>query len=481
MKLSVENTGHPSSPLEATEEVDVNRASRLRRLARVAAFLLAALCLLAALLPRILSMPVCHRLVTGRMAREVAGHLDVGRLHLRWLTPPVIEDLRFAAPDDQPVLELSRCRVTRSLWSFLCDSSTFGELRLEQPTFYLLLNGSTSNLSEAIKPTRVDEVPAKALRFVESIEHPAAGKIIVHNGRFVFQSAPRRDPVELLPFGVSATIHPRTTRAGPVVTIEPCQLADGIVLSRPLCNDLLKYVAPVLADATWVQGAFSAQVDAGTFPLDDVQHSKLRGRITIHQIAAGPGPIISEIAKRIGTPDAIQLVDESQIEFQMSDRSIRHSGLRFQLGRFAVETSGTVGLDESMQLAVDIHFPPEDASGSELGERLAGRILTLPITGTLSQPRIDWRQLAEHHPLLDEWIANRLQHPEQTPVLDALRQFRRGNATVDPAPSPRPILRRLFPGVMRTLDAGGVSISPSPSEPLPLPAAEPADPSDPPT
>ena len=185
MKLSAENTGRPISPLDATGNVTgAKRASGRRRLARVAVFLVSGLCLLVVLLPRILSLPVCHRMLTRRIADDVAGNLEVGRVQLRWLTPPVIEGVRFAAPDNRPVLELDRCLVTRSLWSFCRDPSTFGELRLEQPTFFLLLNGHTSNLSEAIKPTRVDEVPAKAIKFVESIEHPAAGRILVRNGRF---------------------------------------------------------------------------------------------------------------------------------------------------------------------------------------------------------------------------------------------------------------------------------------------------------
>ena len=259
------------------------------------------------------------------------------------------------------------------------------------------------------------------------------------------------------PFGVTAFIHPRTGDSGPVVAIEPCQIADRILLSRELCNDLLKYVAPVLAETAWVQGAFSASIDGGTFPLEDIEQSTLQGRIEIHQIAAGPGPIISQIAKLIGAPDSIQLVDESKIEFQMSNGSIRHSGLRFQLGRFAVETSGVVQLDESMQLIVAIHFPQEDASGTELGARLAGRVMQLPVTGTLSQPRIDWRQLAEQHPLLDEWIIHRMQHPEQTPILDALREFSSRGKNRGSSPSDRPVLRRLFPGVMQALDASGIS------------------------
>lgn len=465
MKLSAETTGRPGNPRDQDENIaGIPRHSWRRKIARVALWLMGGLCVLAGMAPRILSLPACHRLVTQRITRDVAGHLDVGKLRLRWFTPPVMEQVRFAAPDDQPVLEIDRCLVSCSPWSFLRDPSTFGELRLEAPTFYLLLHGQASNLSEAIKPTRVDEVPSKTIEFLKSIQNPAGGRILVQNGRFVFQSDPQRERIELQPFGMSAVIHPRTAETGPTVSLEPCQLAQRIVLSRDLCNDLLKFVAPVLAEAAWVQGAFSAELESGLLSLDDVQKSTMQGQLQIHQIAAGPGPIVAQIARLVGAPDSIQLVDESRIHFQMSHGRIRHRGLRFQLGRFRAETSGAVNLDESMNLVVAVQFPQEDASGTELGTRLAGRVVQIPITGTLGHPRIDWPQLAARQPLIYEWMLQRLQHPEQTPILDALREFRSRGQQPD-VPADRPVLRRLFPGLMRTLDASGLGGVPQPAPP----------------
>jgi hypothetical protein len=409
-----------------------------------------------AALPRLASLPACHRFVTSWIARDVAGDLQLSRLQLRWFQPPVVEGIRFSAPDGRPVLELDHCVFNRSLWSMLTDTSSFGELRLQQPTFYLLLAGANSNLREAIKPTRLEDVPELTRQFIESIERPIGGKVTVEDGRFIFQSAPGREPAVLQPFGMVAAIHPPTDQAGAALSIEPSRIADRIVLSRELCNDLLKFVAPILSEATWVEGAVTVDVDQGLFLLDQLDQSQLSGRVTIHDISAGPGPVAAEISRWVGAPDVVQLVNESRIEFEMRDGQIWHRGLRFQLGRLAIETSGVVRLDESIQLTAAIVFPEANEQSTPIGERLAGRAIEVPIIGSLQQPRIDWRRIVEHHPILDEWISRRLSHPEETPILDTWRDLRQRRKAAQQNGEPvteRPILRRLFPGLMQSLEA----------------------------
>jgi hypothetical protein len=468
MESSVDPTGSQNKPLDLAGDTTAIRPPRWRRWRRWrrglrwGAVLLLALVLLAVGLPSILSLPVCHRIATGRITRDVAGHLEVGRLQLRWWARPVLDELRFVAPDGRPVLELPRCQLSRSLWSLVWDGSTFGELKLEQPTVYLLLDGPHSNLSEAVKPLRVEEVPAHLIKFVESIKRPTAGNILVQHGRFFFQSAPHREMVELSSFGLAATIHPPTAESGPRIEVQPCRLADRVEVSRQLGHHLLKYVAPVLANTTRMQGAFSLDVAEGRIPLDELQQATLRGRLRIHHLAAGAGPLITQLAQQFGVADSIKLVDDSQIEFQLREGAIHHAGLRFQLGPFALATSGFVRLDESIALTVETHFPQQNSRGTTLGAQLAGRVVQLPITGTLSQPRIDWARMAEYYPLLDEWIIQRLQPSDETPLLNALLNFRRqSQEQADPSRTDLPVLRQLFPGVMRTLDATGVTPPPA--------------------
>ncbi len=459
----MKHAGHPKNEPKTLTE----RTYSWRKLGRRVSFVAIVLLIALALLPRVASLPKFHRFVTGWIARNVAGDLQLQRLQLRWFQPPVVDGIRFTAPDGRPVLELDHCVFNRSLWSLITDSSTFGELRLQQPTFHLMLDGVNSNLRDAIKPTRLEDMPEKARQFIESIERPLAGKIVVEQGRFVFRSAPNRPSVLLQPFGVVGKVYAPTETAGAALAIQPSQLADRIVLSRELCDDLLKFVAPILSEATWVQGAVSVQIDEGLLLLEQLDQSTMSGRVIIHEISAGPGPIAAEISRWIGAPDVVQLVNESQIEFSLKDGQIRHQGLRFELGRLAIETSGVVQLDESVQLVADIRFPEANDKSTPIGERLAGRVIQVPIAGSLQRPRIDWRQIVEHHPVLDEWILRRLSHPEETPILDTLRDLRerRQEAKQDPASTnDRPVLSRLFPGLMKQLES---------SQPA---AEEPADP-----
>src|SRR5690606_22175743 len=114
-----------------------------------------------------------------------------------------------------------------------------------------------------------------------------------------------------------------------------------------MCNDLLKYVAPVLAGTAEVSGSVSIELDAWCVPLADPAQGRGSGRMTIHSVQAGTGPLVRQLAAALGLPPSVRLVDNSQVVFEMADGRVHHRGLRFGLPNLAVRTQGSVGLDQS--------------------------------------------------------------------------------------------------------------------------------------
>jgi hypothetical protein len=190
--------------------------------------------------------------------------------------------------------------------------------------------------------------------------------------------------------------------AGPLLT--------NVRLSPDICAQGLRFVTPLLADATVAEGRFSITLDGGRVPLADPQAADIGGRMAMKgQIK--PGPIAGEfvglikelitILRRGSLPNFRELdsslmsVDSSNIEFRMVNRRVYHRGLTLVVGTTPVTTEGSVGLDESLALIAEV---PINARllGADLSlGALEGKKLKIPISGTLKKPKLDRRALQE--------------------------------------------------------------------------------------
>ena len=373
----------------------------------------------------------------------------------------MVRGVRFAAADGTPVLEVVECVGDRSLWRLLGDQTTFGTLVLNRPVVRLALDpDKKNNIARAVEPA-IQELDDVRELLQRDIPFSIIGRVELREGQFVFQRSPERPEVMIDIADVALKV--KATEDGAIrhLSLEPGPLLERQELTPDLCNDLVKFAAPVLAESTWTQGSLSLDTDGGEFPLREPIAWELRGRLTIHDITAGTGPLATEIARLYRLPEQVQLVDESVIEFGLTDGVVQHDGLEFQLGKLRVVSEGQVRLDESMQLVSRIVFPAADESSSELARRLAGRHIQLPIAGTLTAPRLDWQRIAVDHPFLDEFVA-RLLDPDDTPVLDVLRDIRQRRRDLPPEPGDRLPGRRLL---RMLLDSDKVPASPS--EPRP--------------
>ena len=205
----------------------------------------------------------------------------------------------------------------------------------------------------------------------------------------------------------------------PVVRLSPAPaelllsggpLMNNVRLSPELCAQGLRFVTPLLANATVAEGRFSISLDGGHVPLSDPQAADISGHMAMKgQIK--PGPIAAEfvglikelltIVQRGSLPNLNQLdgslmsVDNSNIEFRMMNRRVYHRGLTLVVGTTPVTTEGWVGLDETLSLIAEV---PINARllGADLSlGALEGKKLKIPIGGTLKNPKLDRRALAD--------------------------------------------------------------------------------------
>jgi len=77
----------------------------------------------------------------------------------------------------------------------------------------------------------------------------------------------------------------------PVATLDPGPLAENIQLSPEICRDWLKYVAPLVADATSAQGKVTITTEGVSVPLVDPLAMQARGAVDLQQVTIGAGPL----------------------------------------------------------------------------------------------------------------------------------------------------------------------------------------------
>ena len=210
-------------------------------------------------------------------------------------------------------------------------------------------------------------------------------------------------------------------RPGPVwMHLEPGATASSIQLTPEMTDRWLKYVAPLVANATRIQGTLGAQNDDATIVFDQPQQTQVTGRINISEAEMTAGPLASQIIQGIGSltsltgglspPLAPQSVAQPSpspkttnlvtlppqtVDFSVRQGIVSHQRLYLQLDRAQVITSGRVAFDGSLNMIAQI---PLDARwlGRDI-QQLAGQVVTLPIDGSISRPSLDsssFRQIA---------------------------------------------------------------------------------------
>jgi hypothetical protein len=212
-------------------------------------------------------------------------------------------------------------------------------------------------------------------------------------GRLTVQPSMRLDPEPRL----------LTFPAGP--------LLSAVTLSPEVSENILKYVAPVLAGATRTTGTFSLQLDQGQIPLDAPSLAELSGRLAIGRLSVAPGPTTEQLVTLVRQIEALAqrrlpgsakaagrgliTIDGRTIEFRLSRGRVHHRGLEFLVDGVPVRSSGSVGLDQTLDVTIEVPILDKWVRRQRALQPLAGQVLTIPVRGTFQRPRIDQRVVAD--------------------------------------------------------------------------------------
>ena len=189
-------------------------------------------------------------------------------------------------------------------------------------------------------------------------------------------------------------------------------LVSQVRITPEMCDRALKFIAPVLADATRTEGRLSLELEGGRIPLDNAQTADLAGRLTIHQVDVLPGPLaqqfillakqIEAIANRQPPPlvleqdgRALLELENQNIDFRVVEGRVYHRNLQIKAGDVVITTHGSVGFDESLALIAEVPIQDAWVSKDPIARSLSGKTIQVAIHGTLRRPQLDRRSIEQ--------------------------------------------------------------------------------------
>ena len=179
----------------------------------------------------------------------------------------------------------------------------------------------------------------------------------------------------------------------PMLRLKSGSTLDNAEVNEEMSRRVLSFANPVLDGASVNRGRVSARIDRAEFPLNAQAKTKaqVEGRIVFQDLEFTPGPIAADLFALIGQRERTIRLDQPII-LSIADGRIHQTGLVLPVGRNTrIAIEGDVGFDRSLDLTATVPISLEmlPNGGGIVGDLVTGSQIRVPITGTLSRPRID--------------------------------------------------------------------------------------------
>ncbi|WP_417379794.1 hypothetical protein [Gimesia sp.] len=189
---------------------------------------------------------------------------------------------------------------------------------------------------------------------------------------------------------------------------------DNFQFTPEMTRNSLKYVAPMLANSTNIQGQFSLSQEYAIIPIDQPELGEAKGTLLVKSTKVKPGPLFDALSEKINqvlsivninrtsrliSEDSVFLQVQNQaLHYHMVDGRVFHSPFEVQMKGITIRTTGSVGLDESLDLIAEVGFSNliSEESDKPFVKALISKPLRLPIRGTLKKPKVDMSQVGNY-------------------------------------------------------------------------------------
>ncbi len=396
------------------------------------------------LLPKFLGTKWLYQPLFDRLAAQglVA---DIETIEVDWFSPLKIREFSLREEGQPPILEIPEIRNDRGLFglltSWLWGGGDFGTIHVIDPGIDVrILDDKAASLEKILiaigdKSNNKDAKP----RELPKIDLQLA----IHGFHAKVQRADQAEPLVVIP-PADLRLSYLSANGDQRVVVEPTELLHEVELTQELLRFGLGHAIPLLAESAWFDGRVSMALEKWEIPLKSPEDARGSATISLHQVRSGPkNPTIVQVLDFISmlrqndSPNEgyeLVFIDGSKIEIAMADRRVSHRGLQVGLPkvdrRLQLTSSGSVGLDRSLDMAMEFPVPLEQIARRDSVKELGVPMVRLPLSGTLDKPEVDWQSLRKDSAGLVGLIKSRVEadSPGTAAALGAIEGIAGGQA-----------------------------------------------------
>ena len=316
---------------------------------------------------------------------------------LGYISPLSLSGLQIRSMDDATRVEVARIEADRSWLGMLISHPDLGTFRFENPSINVLVDPEKMKANAEQPQAASTTPPSDPIKLPNLVAEIRDAVVVV---RTPLATEP---PIDLQHIQLTLRLEKQGELS--ILRIDPSTVFDHQRITPELCGQGLQLIVPLLADEVDAQGEFSLRLEEFQLPIatgnsDHNEAIRIEGDLQLHQasvglrntIAKGISDLVLKLVG-IGAPDRLTVAKDLVVRFQVVDGRVRHEGLALLLphGDSSIEfkSSGSVGLDETLDLKVAVKLPDELLGGGALVQRFTKDPIVLAITGTLDVPRVE--------------------------------------------------------------------------------------------
>ena len=396
---------------------------------RTTLFIFALIVIVVMLIPSFIANSAARKWVFTQLLEPNGIQAEIDSVSVGWFRHTRVRGITIGPKEKEPLLKAVEVLSDRTLLTAMTQGIELGKLTVVSPEIHIVAANGSTNLQFPVPP----DLPAElGGRDDESSQANQSLEVEVVNAQLFVKTASMEQESQVFQgANLSCTLYRQSDHR--TLSVEGGRIIDHAQLSPELCAGGLKYILPILSEATWTKGEFSIELDACVVDLDDPQQSLVSGRLLVHGVEAGirnelVAAASKSVASLFGRQDfeSVVFADESVVNFQIRDGLVWHDGVEFGLPKVSkdlvVTTSGTVTFDETLDLTIDVPMPLHLIANGPIAQALTDKQLTLNASGTLSAPKISIND--------DDFVANMVSSigqqlaDEERPIQSIFEGFR---------------------------------------------------------
>jgi hypothetical protein len=174
------------------------------------------------------------------------------------------------------------------------------------------------------------------------------------------------------------------------------QIVKDIKINDQTTAKLLKYVNPIFANAFNVSGIANFNCEQLAIPLDNKAGNKavIVGTISISKLRLQTSALLGQIISLAGGNASGADITIHPTQLVLKDRILRYDNMQMDVGNNPVNFKGAIGLDKSLDMTVTLPYTTSGRT-TRVGSETRGARITLPLTGTVDNPKLDTGKLIE--------------------------------------------------------------------------------------